>query len=170
MIKTIIITGGLLLIGILGGCQSVDTPNSIGEENYVSPSALSDVETPKGENSNNLKNETETETETETQTQTEAEAELDTIIGESESKQVEDNEIEDELKIDTGRFKGRADSNFIEVAISGVQDPKSFNIFMLSEDLKEAFDGLGISEDDNIKFKYYENKNKQNVIVYIEKM
>lgn len=75
-----------------------------------------------------------------------------------------------ELKTDSGRYSGQADSNFIEIKISGVPDEKSAKVFMLSDELKESFNGLKLKSGDNIRFDYYVNENGQNVITLIEKI
>lgn len=74
------------------------------------------------------------------------------------------------LKTDSGRYSGQADSNFIEIKISGVPDEKSAKVFMLSDELKESFNGLKLKSGDNIRFDYYVNENGQNVITRIEKI
>ena len=75
-----------------------------------------------------------------------------------------------DLKTDSGRYVGQADSNFIEIEISGVPNEISAKVFMLSQDIKDSFDELGLETGDNIKFNYYINENNQNVIVSIEKI
>ena len=75
--------------------------------------------------------------------------------------------VDSDYKIDTGRFSGRADSNFIEIKISGVPEEMSYRMFMLSEDLKEEFDHLNLEIDQVIKFKYKINENDQGVIFEI---
>ena len=75
-----------------------------------------------------------------------------------------------ETKTDSGRYQGQADSNFIEIKISGVPDEKATKVFMLSDDLKEKFDQLKLKKNDEIKFSYFQNKNEQLVIVEIVKM
>jgi len=47
-------------------------------------------------------------------------------------------------------YWGRADSNFIEVNIVG----RGFEVYQLSDEVKEKFDSLGINEQDKIIFTY----------------
>lgn len=73
-------------------------------------------------------------------------------------------------KIDTGRYQGQADSNFIEIKISGVPDELAAKVFMLSEEVKGSFEDLQLQKDDDVKFEYFENENEQLVIIQINKM
>jgi len=73
------------------------------------------------------------------------------------------------IKTDSGRYSGQADSNFIEIKISGVPDENAAKLFMLSEDLKNNFNDLKLETGDDVKFDYYVNEKEQNVIVSIEK-
>ena len=75
-----------------------------------------------------------------------------------------------DTKTDSGRYVGRADSNFIEINISGVPEEMAAKVFMLSDELKENFEDLGFETGDNVKFNYYVNDNGQNVITSIEKI
>lgn len=75
-----------------------------------------------------------------------------------------------ESRKDSGRYQGQADSNFIEIKISGVPDDKATKVFMLSEELKAKFEQLKLKKDENIKFEYFQNKNEQMVITEIEKI
>lgn len=49
-------------------------------------------------------------------------------------------------------------------------DEKAAKVFMLSDEIKGKFNELKLKENDNIKFKYFENKNKQLVIVEMSKI
>jgi hypothetical protein len=71
------------------------------------------------------------------------------------------------IKTDSGRYQGRADSNFIEIMISGVPGDAAYRVFMLSDKLKEDFDIIGLEKDQVIKFNYYQNEQGQFVIVDI---
>ncbi|NLJ30287.1 MAG: hypothetical protein GX424_01555 [Clostridiales bacterium] len=75
-----------------------------------------------------------------------------------------------DIKTDSGRYSGQADSNFIEIKISGVPDENAAKVFMLSENLKNEFNDLGLETGDDIKFDYYVNESEQNVLVSIEKI
>lgn len=90
--------------------------------------------------------------------------------GKTSSDKIESSEPDDTNKTDTGAFQGQIDSNFIEIAISGVPKEKAIKVFMLSDDIKKEFDGMELSIGDVIKFQYYSNENEQNVIVKIEKL
>ncbi len=89
--------------------------------------------------------------------------------GSLEGSQGEDPES-DEIKTDTGRYQGQADSNFIEIKISGVPDAVAAKVFMLSEEIKGEFDQLELKKDDEIRFSYFKDQNEQLVIVEIKKM
>lgn len=71
---------------------------------------------------------------------------------------------------DTGKYSGQADSNFIEIQISGVPDENAFKIFILSQDLKSRFEDLNLKTGETLKFSYYLNDDAQNVIISIEKI
>lgn len=73
-----------------------------------------------------------------------------------------------EMMTDSGTYVGQADSNFIEIKISGVPEEKASRVFMLSPELKEGFEDLGLDTGDQIKFDYYVNENKVNVILSIK--
>lgn len=75
-----------------------------------------------------------------------------------------------ETKTDSDSYQGQADSNFIEIKISGVPDKLASKVFMLSEEVKAGFEKLNLQKDNNIRFEYFENENKQKVIVKIEKI
>jgi len=75
-----------------------------------------------------------------------------------------------ELTTDSGRYSGQADSNFIEIKISGVPEEFSAKVFMLPAQLKIEFDDLALEVGDNIQFEYYVNESGQNVIVSIKKI
>jgi len=82
-----------------------------------------------------------------------------------------DKEVKIMYKIDSGTYTGRADMNFIEIRISGVQpDEKAYRVFRLNEELRETFDEYGIEEGDQVKFSYYDDENGQGVIVSIVKL
>ncbi len=82
----------------------------------------------------------------------------------------EQQEKELDIKTDSGRFSGQIDSNFVEVKISGVPDDIDPKVFMLSNEVKDTFDNLNLSEGDTIKFNYYINDNDQKVLVKIERI
>lgn len=75
-----------------------------------------------------------------------------------------------DVKIDSGRYIGQADSNFIEIKISGVPDEMDPSVFMLSDEAKEGFDALDLETEDNVQVKYYINENNQKVITKITKI
>lgn len=93
---------------------------------------------------------------------------------ESQEKSTEgqenNNEAANDVQIDSGRFSGRADSNFIEIKISGVPEEMSYRTFMLSEELKENFDSLNFQLDEVVKFKYTLNEHDQGVIFDISRI
>ncbi len=74
------------------------------------------------------------------------------------------------FQTDTGTYQGRIDSNFIEIAISGVPKEKAIAVFMLSEELKEKFDIVEPGTNEVIMFEYYINENNQKVIVNIKSL
>ncbi len=82
--------------------------------------------------------------------------------------QVDNNEAD--IRIDSGRFSGRADSNFIEIKLSGVPEEMSYRTFMLSEELKKDFDSLNFQIDEVVKFKYTVNEHDQGVIFDISRI
>ncbi|MGE5404509.1 MAG: hypothetical protein ACM3PP_06185 [Candidatus Saccharibacteria bacterium] len=73
-------------------------------------------------------------------------------------------------KTDSGRYAGRADSNFIEIKISGVPDEKASRVFQLSDELKTNFDKLSIKTNDVIKFEYYDRPGENPVITKIQSL
>jgi hypothetical protein len=77
-------------------------------------------------------------------------------------------ELERDIKVDTGTYQGQIDSNFIEIAVSGVPEEKATMAFMLSEELKDEFENIPLSTGDTIKFRYYIDEYERNVIVEIE--
>lgn len=81
----------------------------------------------------------------------------------------EDDSIED-IKIDTGKFKGLADANFFEVQISGVPESVPPKTFMLTDDIREEFQELNLQQDDEIKIHYYETSEGQLIVTDIEKI
>ncbi|MEA4969147.1 MAG: hypothetical protein VB051_01300 [Candidatus Pelethousia sp.] len=89
---------------------------------------------------------------------------VDTLSDKAESG----NELERDLKIDTGTYQGQIDSSFIEIAISGVPEEKATKVFMLSEELKDKFGDMQPNTGKIIKFQYYIDEDKRNVIVEIE--
>ena len=92
-------------------------------------------------------------------------------LGETSSDKTESkNEPEGIFKTDTGVYQGQIDSNFIEIALSGIPKEKATRVFMLSDDTKKEFDGMELSIGEVIKFQYFNNESEQNVIVKIEKM
>ena len=88
----------------------------------------------------------------------------------NEGQNEDQTETQNETKTDSGRYQGQADSNFIEIKISGVPDEKATRVFMLSEEVKEVFEQLQLKESDEIKFNYFQNKHEQLIIVKIEKL
>jgi len=76
----------------------------------------------------------------------------------------------DAVLTDSGRYVGQADSNFIEIKISGVPDEKSAKVFMLGVEVKQDFENLKLNTGDNIKFQYTLNDYNQCVISKIEKI
>jgi hypothetical protein len=66
-------------------------------------------------------------------------------LGETSSDKTESkNEPEGVFKTVTGFYQGQIDSNFIEIAHSGVQKQKTTRVFMLSDDTKKEFDGRNL--------------------------
>ena len=82
----------------------------------------------------------------------------------------DNDEIAEEIKVDTGTFNGLADSNFFEVKISGVPDSVPPKMFMLNDDIREKFQGLNLQQDDVIKIYYYETTDGQLAVTDIEKI
>lgn len=102
------------------------------------------------------------------------EEDIDEELVDEESEQNKTDDIEEislaeEIKIDTGRFKGLADANFFEVKISGVPDFIPPKMFMLTEEVREKFNELNLQQDDEIKIHYYET-NGQLAVTDIEKI
>lgn len=76
-----------------------------------------------------------------------------------------------EKKTDSGSYVGFADSNSIEIRISGIQDEKlAFRVFKVTEDIKQQINKLGLKKDDQVKITYYEQQAGQPVISSIEKL
>ncbi len=86
------------------------------------------------------------------------------------SAQENSDEVKNDVQTDSGRFSGRADSNFIEIKLSGVPEEMSYRTFMLSEELKEDFDRLNLQLDEVVKFKYTVNEHDQGVIFEISRI
>lgn len=136
----------VLLINLLAGCGLVSHSNN--EETSSEQGTQSVVVQP-------------------TQEPDQASPSLDeTSSDKTESK----SEPEGTFKTDTGTYQGQIDSNFIEIAISGVSKENAIKVFMLSDDIKKEFDGMELSVGEDIKFQYFVNESEQNVIVKIEKM
>ncbi len=74
------------------------------------------------------------------------------------------------LQTDSGSYVGQADSNFIEITISGVPIEKASKVFMLSPEIKENFDSYALETDDQIQFDYSENEDGQFIIYGIRKI
>jgi|LSQX01.3.fsa_nt_gb hypothetical protein len=81
----------------------------------------------------------------------------------------ENEEVSEEIKIDTGTFNGLADANFFEVKISGVPESIPPKIFMLTDDVREKFKDLALQQDDEIKIHYYETSDGNLIVTDIEK-
>ena len=81
-----------------------------------------------------------------------------------------DDITETDIRIDSGRFSGRADNNFIEIKISGVPEEMSYRTFMLSEELKKDFDSFNFQIDEVVNFKYTVNEHDQGVIFDISRI
>lgn len=81
-----------------------------------------------------------------------------------------DDKSQPEIKIDTGTYQGQIDSNFIEIAISGVPEENATRVFMLFNELKEKFDEMQLSTGECIKFQYFINEAEQNVIRKIQRL
>lgn len=91
--------------------------------------------------------------------------------GEEKTKENDVPSIVDiDYKIDSGRYSGRADSNFIEIKISGVPEEISYRVFMLSEEIKADFDRLDLQTDEVIQFKYTVNEHEQGIIFEIKRI
>ncbi|KUO65861.1 MAG: hypothetical protein APF84_00980 [Gracilibacter sp. BRH_c7a] len=82
----------------------------------------------------------------------------------------ENNNGYSDFHVESGRYSGRADSNSIEIKISGVPEEMSYKVFMLSEELKDNFDGLNLQTNEVIKFKYTLNEHNQGVIFEISRI
>jgi len=76
----------------------------------------------------------------------------------------------DEIKTDSGRYVGQIDNNFIEIKISGVPDDIAAKVFMLSADMREDFEALGLETEDDVRFEYYVDADGHNVLVSIKKI
>jgi len=85
---------------------------------------------------------------------------LEAIEGNSESL----------LKTDSGTFLGQIDRNSIEVQISSVPDEVHPKAFQLSEELKQAIEGLKLQPGNQIKFKFYTPENRPSVIIELTKL
>ncbi len=81
-----------------------------------------------------------------------------------------DDKSQQEIKIDTGTYQGQIDSNFIEIAISGVPEENATKVFMLFGELKEKFDEMQLSTGEGITFQYFINEAEQNVIRKIQRL
>lgn len=74
----------------------------------------------------------------------------------------------EDLQTDTGRYVGQIDNNFIEIMISGVPEEMAYRSFMLSPELRDRFEALGLDTDMEVKFQFYENSQGQWVVVDIQ--
>lgn len=82
----------------------------------------------------------------------------------------DNDEVTEEIKIDTGTFNGLADANFFEVKMSGVPESIPPKMFMLSDDVHEKFQDLNLQQDDKIKIHYYETNDGNLIVTDIEKI
>lgn len=80
----------------------------------------------------------------------------------------EKGDLQAEMLTDSGTYQGQVDSNFIEIAISGVPEENGAKVFMLSDVLKDRFEDLGLDGGEAIRFQYYIDDNEQNVVEEIE--
>lgn len=76
---------------------------------------------------------------------------------------------ENEIITDSGSYVGEVDNNHIEIKISGVPEEISARVFRIDADIRNTIQNE-ISEDDQVKFKYYLNEDNVGVIVSIEKI
>jgi|SRR6056297_2509446 len=75
------------------------------------------------------------------------------------------------VKTDSGSYMGQVDNNSIEIKISGIQDDKlAYRVFKISDDVRLAFEGLSLKEDDEVKIDYYEEAIGQPVMIKIERI
>jgi hypothetical protein len=88
---------------------------------------------------------------------------------EDETKQSETNSALI-TKTDTGRYQGLADNNFFEVNISGVPEGIEAKVFMISDKVRERFEGLKLKKEDEIKLSYYVNEKNQLIVVDISRI
>ena len=72
--------------------------------------------------------------------------------------------------IDSGRYVGRVDNNFIEVKITGVPDEIGGRVFQIGDAIMEDFEDLNLNEGDLIRFRFVSEREQQPVIIEIEKM
>jgi hypothetical protein len=84
------------------------------------------------------------------------------------SKSGESKESATDIKEGTGKYAGQADSNFIEIEISGTADSKNFRVFQLSPELKEKFSDLGLKTGDSIQFRYQDRKDQNPLLLELQ--
>ncbi len=75
-----------------------------------------------------------------------------------------------EYTIDSGRYAGQIDSDFIEIQITGVPEEIPPRVFKLGEEVQDHFAALGLETGDVIKFYYITDESGQDLIVYVETM
>jgi uncharacterized membrane protein YdfJ with MMPL/SSD domain len=68
-----------------------------------------------------------------------------------------------------GIYQGQADNNFIEIRIAGEPDETAYKVFMLTGEIKDNFEALGLDTGDNVSLSYYENENGQLVLTELAK-
>jgi len=76
-----------------------------------------------------------------------------------------------DIRTDTGSYIGQADSNSIEIKISGIADGNyTFRVFQISEGIKQTFESLSLETNEQVLVNYYEHANGQNILTNIERI
>ena len=71
---------------------------------------------------------------------------------------------------DSATYNGRADSNFIEVHLSGVPGDQGLKVFQLSDQIKEKFDQIRLQKNDQIFFTYIKQASGNSMIIELRKI
>lgn len=90
-------------------------------------------------------------------------------LSQPDHDEVTGEEIDEDLRIDTGRFAGKNNGS-IAVKISGVPDEIDPRIFRLSEEILDNYDQYTLKPDDVIKFTYKLDEQGEEVIIELTKM
>ncbi len=68
-----------------------------------------------------------------------------------------------------GIYQGQADNNFIEIKIAVEPEETAYKVFMLTGEIKDGFEALGLDTGDTVSLSYYENEVGQLVLTELSK-